>query len=211
MEQKGIWNILADSWTNLRVKPHEEVIAFSKTEILEPVLDIGCGNCRNLIPFLERGKKCVGIDFSEEMVMISEKFLKKRGYGAEVRVGGMTKLPFKDATIGTIICNGVLHAAEREGRMKALSEMKRVLKKDGKILLSVWHRYQRRFAKEVLLSPFKGFRFDAYVDWDYHGEKYRRFYHLYSKGELRKDLESIGLKVERLWVSRGNVWGVMGK
>ena len=61
--EREVWEIIADSWTNLRVKPEEEVINFSKRIISGPILDIGCGNGRNSLPFLEKKLKCVELDF----------------------------------------------------------------------------------------------------------------------------------------------------
>jgi ubiquinone/menaquinone biosynthesis C-methylase UbiE len=212
MEQKVVWDTLADSWTNLRIRPYEEVIDFSESENKEPILDIGCGNCRNLVPFLEKGKRCIGIDFSEKMIKSAKMFLGKRNLKAKLKVGNMVKLPFKDKSVGTIICNASLHSLSLESeRFKSLYEMERVLKKDGRMLLSVWYRYQKRFFRALLANIFKRNKFDISVEWNYHGKKYERLYHLYSKRELRKDINFASLKIEKMWTSKGNLWALVRK
>lgn len=212
MDQKEVWNTLADSWTNLRVRPYPEVIEFSKKWSNGPVLDIGCGNCRNLIPFLEKGKKCVGLDFSEKMGDMARKFLEKRGYSAQIKVSDMVNLPFENESIGTVICNSTLQSiTKKDDRVKALYEIKRVMKKDSRILLSTWNRYQKRFYLKIIGSLFRKNKFDVWVDWNYHGKTYKRFYHLYSRKEIENELKFVGLDIEKVWLSKGNIWVIVRK
>ena len=71
-----VWDTIADSWTNLRVRPWEEVLEFSKDVNEGFVLDIGCGNCRNLVPFVANKIDCVGVDFSKGMIKEAEEYIK---------------------------------------------------------------------------------------------------------------------------------------
>ena len=66
---RQVYDTIADSWSNLRVRPLYEVVNFCNSiENKDLVLDLGCGNCRNLLPFLKRNFKCIGIDFSKGMI-----------------------------------------------------------------------------------------------------------------------------------------------
>ncbi|OGI15808.1 hypothetical protein A3K63_00360 [Candidatus Micrarchaeota archaeon RBG_16_49_10] len=189
------------------MKPCPEVVEFSKSEVKGPVLDIGCGNCRNLIPFLEKGERCFGLDFSEKMIEIARKFLKRRDFEARLKVGDMTELPFENDSMGTVISNSALHClTKREDRLKALFEMKRVLKKNSMMLVSVWSPYHKKIFWKALLSLFTKNRLEVWVDWDYHGEKYSRSYYLYTKKKVREDMKFAGFSVEKVWLSKGNVW-----
>jgi ubiquinone/menaquinone biosynthesis C-methylase UbiE len=205
MEQKEIWENLADSWTNLHAKPEEEVIDFSKTINKGPVLDLGCGNCRNSLPFLERKINCIGLDFSKGMIEESKKFLKKKNLNENLVIGNLDNLPFKKGSFLSIICIRTLHHLEtRDLRLKALKEMKRVC---IKILMSEWKRWQVRFTWQLIKSFFSGHFADIYVDWNYHGKIYKRFYHLYTKKELEDYLEEVGFKSFKIWDDkRGNIW-----
>jgi len=204
MEQKEVWETLADSWTHLHIKPEKEIINFSKIINKGPVLDLGCGNCRNSLPFLERKIDCVGVDFSKGMIREAKKFLKKRNFNENLIMGNLDNLPFKKGSFLLIICVRTLHHLETRGhRLKALKEMKRV---GIKILMSAWKRWQSRFIWQLVKSFFSGHFADIYVDWNYHGKIYKRFYHLYTKKELEDDLKNAGLKIEKIWYDDGNIW-----
>jgi len=206
--QREVWNIIADSWTNLRVKPENEVIDFSKTINSGPILDVGCGNCRNLLPFLERGFYCVGMDFSSGMIRETKKFLKRRKLKTNLVIGNLINLPFKKGTFLSVICVRTLHhISPIVLRLKSLEEMKRV---GIKILMSEWKRWQLRFIWKLIKSFIFGHFGDVYVDWNYHGKKYKRFHHLYTKKELEEDLKTVGFKIEKIWYdNKGNVWSLV--
>jgi len=202
--QREVWEILSDSWTHLHVKPEEEVVNFSKIINKGPILDLGCGNCRNSLSFLERKIDCVGLDFSKGMIREAKQFLKKRNLNKSLVVGSLDNLPFKKGSFLLIMCIRTLHHLEsRELRLKALQEMKRV---GIKILMSEWKRLQSRFIWQLIRSFFSGHFADVYVDWNYHGKIYKRFYHLYTKKELEEDLKNAGLKIEKIWCGDGNIW-----
>jgi ubiquinone/menaquinone biosynthesis C-methylase UbiE len=203
MTEREVWETIADSWTNLRVKPEKEVVKFSKK--IEPglILDIGCGNGRNSLPFLVKKMKCVELDFSRSMIREAKKFLKKRGFHGIFVVARTTSLPFKSRVFSTIIFVRILpHIKTRGKRLKALNEIKKVGKK---IIMSCWCKWDRKLFWVVLKNLFSS---DVNVDWNYHGKVYKRFHHLYTKKELERDLKEVGFKNFKIWDDkRGNIWG----
>jgi ubiquinone/menaquinone biosynthesis C-methylase UbiE len=207
MKQREVWETLADSWTNLHINTEEEIVNFSKIINKGPVLDLGCGNCRNSLPFLERKIDCIGVDFSKGMIREAKKFLKKRKLNESLVIGSLDNLPFKKGSFLFVMCIRTLHHLEtREFRLKALEEIKRV---GIKILMSEWERWQLRFIWQLIKSFFSGHFADVYVDWNYHGKIYKRFYHLYTKKELENDLKKSGLKIEKIWYDDGNIWSLV--
>lgn len=207
------WDILADSWTNLRVRPWEEIVEFSKTVNKGSVLDIGCGNCRNLVPFLKKRIGCIGMDFSKGMIKQAKLFLKRKDLKTNLIIGDFRNIPFKSESITTIVCNAVLHDIYlKEERTRSLRELRRISKNNCKILLSVWKRYQKRFIWLLIRSFFSGNYADIWVDWNYHDKVYKRFYHLYTKKELKDDLKKVRFNIEKIWEDdKGNIWSLMKK
>jgi ubiquinone/menaquinone biosynthesis C-methylase UbiE len=205
MEQKEVWETLADSWTNLHNKPEKEIIDISKKINKGPILDLGCGNCRNSLPFLERKIDCIGLDFSKGMIREAKKLLKKKKLNENLVIGNLVDIPFKKGSFLFILCIKSLHHLEtREKRLKVLKEMKRV---GIKILMSEWKRWQSRFFVYLIKSFFTGHFADVYVNWNYHGKIYKRFYHLYTKKELETNLKEAGFKSFKIWDDkRGNIW-----
>ncbi|MCG2827376.1 MAG: methyltransferase domain-containing protein [Thermoplasmatales archaeon] len=67
-------------------------------ELLEPtrgdkMLDVGCGNARDILVYLKTGADCVGIDFSISMVLEGKKELPRRRFRSDMLLNGdITKL-----------------------------------------------------------------------------------------------------------------------
>ena len=202
MNEREVWDTIADSWTNLRVKSEKEVINFSKRINSGPILDVGCGNGRNSLPFLEKNLKSIELDFSKSMIKETKKFLKRRNFKPNFVVASVTNLPFKSKVFSTIIFVRTLpHVETRKKRLKALSEIKRVGKK---IIMSCWYKWDRKLFWVVLKHFFSS---DVYIEWNYHGKTYKRFHHLYTKKELEKDLKEVEFKNFKIWDDkRGNIW-----
>ena len=74
-----------------------------------------------------------GIDYSDEMIRITTSKLEKNGLSASISKGNVESLPYPSNTFDTVI-NTMAFTGYPDGD-KALGEMKRVLKKDGKLLL----------------------------------------------------------------------------
>jgi len=208
-ELRKVYDTIADSWTHLRAQPLQEVKEFSYSiEKKGLVLDIGCSNCRNLVPFLQRKFPCVGLDFSKNMVREAKKFLLKRNLSANLLIGDASNLPFKNDAFDYILYTRALHhLPARSLRIKSLKGVKMIAKEKGQIIITVWRRYYPRFLIDIISNiPEKKFEFgDTYKKWTYHGKVYKRFYHLYSLGEFENELKEAGIKVDLLFISNGNI------
>jgi len=195
MGQEKVWNILSEQWHQFRRHPTKEVKCFIekyvKLDKKLKVLDIGCGNCRHLIPFTNCN--CYGIDFSEKML---EK-AKKHCSNVKLKKADMRKLPFKDNYFDVCLFVASLHHLENN-REKALKEMYRVLKKDGIALVCVWNKWlvffsQRKNRWGALKLLFS--RNGGTVPWTYNRQVYQRYYYFFGYFELRKLLKKTGFKI----------------
>jgi len=106
----------------------------------EVVLDAGCGNARDLIQLAASGCKCVGIDFSPNMIEEAKKELATRNIQrVELEVGDLTNLRFCDQTFDKVFASEVLeHVPDYR---KAVSEMARVLKPGGTLVVTTPNRH----------------------------------------------------------------------
>lgn len=118
----------------------------------DSVLDIGCGNGRLYQLFDKKSIAYTGVDISEELIKIAkEKYpcppsavASGTGRQAELQfeVGDMINLPFQDKKFDVIFSLVAFHhLPERSLHIKALQEMKRVLKPGGKIIMLNWNAY----------------------------------------------------------------------
>ena len=108
------------------------------------VLDVGCGTGTNLMLYHQAGCKVFGIDLSPAMVEVAQK---KLGDRAEIRQGDASKMAYSDGLFDLVIGFLTLHEIPSRIRPVVISEMARVMKPDGRILLIDHHPGPFRFPK----------------------------------------------------------------
>ncbi|MBG9769838.1 class I SAM-dependent methyltransferase [Bacillus vallismortis] len=98
------------------------------------VLDIGAGAGHTALAFSPYVQECVGIDATKEMVEVASSFAQEKGAGNVLfQQGTAESLPFPDESFDIITCRYAAH--HFSDIRKAVSEVARVLKKDGRFLL----------------------------------------------------------------------------
>lgn len=148
--------------------------------------DIGCGNGRNM------RQNTIGIDTCDVFLELCKK------KQLNVIKSDMTSLPFSNDTADGILCIASFHhLSNDERRIKALKEMKRVLKKNprSKILLSVWSITQPKKTRRSFVYG------DNYVPWtDHDGVKHMRYYYIFQMDEINDLFKKAKLDViEHSW------------
>jgi ubiquinone/menaquinone biosynthesis C-methylase UbiE len=130
----------------------QQVRASAVLEALQPragdvILDIGCGNARDIAPMLQSGATIVGVDLSEGMIAQARRDLEAAGFrSVTLEVGDATSLRFPDATFDKVVCSEVIeHIPDTD---RAIGEMQRVLKPGGRLVLSTpnrnsWYGFER--------------------------------------------------------------------
>ena len=187
MPQQQVWNEIAEGWTNWRQKPVDMAEKLAQEWQPGKILDIGCGNCRNLLPFARAGFECYGIDFSHKMIELARGNCKKNGAKVKLQVAYVDELPFKNATFDYVITIAVIHHLDtKEKRIKAVEEIKRVLKPGGKALILVWNKLQWN----LVFKPK-----DACIPWKRKGTEYMRYYHLFTHWEMLRLIKATGLRI----------------
>ena len=101
------------------------------------VLDAGCGGGFYSLLLGEKGAKVLGIDGSEEMIKIAKKKASRRMLDARFEIGEITDLRIKDGMFDLVLSTLVL--MEVKDLDKAVSELVRVTRKGGDIVISVQH------------------------------------------------------------------------
>lgn len=196
------WNAIAQSFDRTRRKPWKQCIDFintlPKTNI---VVDLGSGNGRHLIPCAKRCKKAVAVDISRELLQITQNNLTENNLHNVVLLhSDVVNIPVKNNSFDALLFIASLHNIKgKENRIQSLKEIRRILKNNGKALISVWSRWQDKYRKQFFKKWFKqnneGEFGDINIYWKQHGLNIPRFYHLYSKREFISDLQKAGLEI----------------
>jgi len=100
------------------------------------VLDVGCGTGSHLAMFQEAGCTVHGLDLSPAMLAKAKQRL---GNDADLRLGDAAALPWPDASFDLVVTQTFLHELDRGAQTAVLSEMRRVVRSDGRVLI-VDHR-----------------------------------------------------------------------
>jgi len=116
------------------------------------ILEIGSGTGRFCIALAKKypSKKIVGIDYTDESVALSNKGAKMRNLkSVEFRKANLFKLPYPDNYFDLVFENGVIE--HFKNYPEAFIEMKRVVKKGGKIIANVnnWYCFPKTVEKKI--------------------------------------------------------------
>jgi ubiquinone/menaquinone biosynthesis C-methylase UbiE len=108
------------------------------------VLDVGCGTGTNLSLHHPAGCEVFGIDLSPAMAEMARK---KLGDRAEILLGDASHMPYEDNFFDLVTTMMTLHEMPDLIRSKVMSEMIRVLKPNGHMLITDFHPGPIRFPK----------------------------------------------------------------
>lgn len=207
---KKDYDLIAEDFSRTRDYPWPEIrfLFDDYVEVGNRILDLGCGNGRYHQFFKDKKIEYTGIDYSEKLIEIA----KNKYPEAEFQVADAFNLPFPDNFFDRIFSIAVLHhIPSLELRQQFLKEAKRVLKPEGKFILTVW-KFHR--PKEILLIfKFSVLSFlrlskldvrDILEPW---GKKIKRYYHCFGKKEIKNLIKEANFKINNMGVvknERGN-------
>ena len=162
------------------------------------ICDIGCGNGRNM---KFDGVNFYGLDNCEQFVDIC------KSQGLNVKLGDMCTIPFHSFSFDAVLSIASFHhLSNYPRRMTALYEMKRIIKPNGMIVLSVWSFNQPKKTRRV----FSNYG-DNIVTWDQYGKIYERYYYIFRITELKDMFNDVGLVIEKHFWDCGNEIFVLRK
>ena len=117
------------SWALIRAN---EIKAMDSVNFKPPVLDVGCGDgvVARVVLSKTGGKFDYGIDISPKEIRKA----KKSGAYKHCRIASIYKLPFSNSSFQTVFANSVIEHFQKLD--KSLSEMARVLKPGGRLIMT---------------------------------------------------------------------------
>lgn len=126
-------------------------IPHKKCKILE--VCIGTGTNSILIAENRKEADLVGIDLSKDMLEIAKNKIKEKHItNIDTKLMDATAMEFKDKEFDIVILSLVLHEVNENLRKAIIKEMKRVVKKDGSILIIEWDEPKTIFRKLAFIS-----------------------------------------------------------
>lgn len=148
---------------------HRHTVTYDTAKILFKVtgahliVDFGCGRGKIMGMLLKDRFSVIGFDVDIEIV---EACVSR---GLDVRVANITKIPLADCTVDFFIVSEVLEHLDAQEYIEATTEICRVLKSEGMVLITTPEKEKHAFHKaehkqwispEVLVSGFSASDFD---------------------------------------------------
>jgi alkylated DNA repair protein alkB family protein 8 len=187
--QAKVYNDIAEHFHQTRHALWPGVLEFlQEIPAQSTILDLGCGNGKYLSV---RADDCVihGCDTCDPLLDIA------RGIHPHAHLinADARCLPYKDATFDAVISIAVLHHLDTDGRQRAISEIMRVLKPNGRFLITVW-------AMEAIKPKWTHMGNNDYVVPWYNkitNTNHERHYHIYTEEEATQLIPNTTISWER--------------
>lgn len=114
----------------------EAVVAMAGISLGQDVIDVACGTGNAALLAAGRGARVVGIDASARLLDVARRRAHTRGVDVDFRDGDLLELPLTDGATDLVLSVfGLIFAPDPA---LALSEVARVLRPGGRVLLSAW-------------------------------------------------------------------------
>lgn len=127
-----------------------DVILTLAAESGDPILELGCGTGRLLLPLAAQGHAATGVDVSPALLAIAAAKLRGLAPGAQVELieADMRHCDLSRRDYGFVFCtsNTLMHLAEPAGQMAALRNAHRHLRKGGALLIDLFNPDVMRLA-----------------------------------------------------------------
>jgi len=159
---------------------------FSGMKVGDKVLDVCCGTGAQVLEYSRRGIIATGIDISPNMLNIAMRNrMKQKAVNVSFQLADATNLPFLDGYFDYASISLGLHDKGKPIRYQIISEMKRVVKQDGALILI---DFQVPLPRSVLAVFARAIEFLA------GGSHYQSFKDYLRNGGLEDILKSHGLR-----------------
>lgn len=116
------------------------------------VLEVGVGDGIDHLELAKAGAILTGIDITPKSIELTKKNLEFHNYSSNLLVADAENLPFDDNSFDVVYSFGVLH--HTPDTQKAIDEIYRILKTQGKAVISLYHKNSLFFWLFVFLYDF---------------------------------------------------------
>ena len=175
------WDRILPERTYSPEEPDETIVSFAGSlhrRKKEATLDLACGAGRHVVYLAQQGFVVTGADISRTGLKMTHKKLGEYGLTAALVRSAMNSLPFSDSSFDAVICTRAIHHQRLRGIRQTLSEITRVLRKDGPVLID--------FLSKRTYSHAKGVEIEAETFIETEGHERGIVHHYTDREELQR-------------------------
>lgn len=159
-----------------------DVLPTFKRYKIKRVLDLGCGAGRHCIFLGKNGFDVVGVDVSRSALRMATEWVRKERLTNVAFVRGtMTSLPFNKRHFHAVIGVSVVHHAVKRDILKTVSEVHRILSRNGIFFANLVSVRDPRYGKGLQVEK-NTFR----VSEAFEEKRFEELHHYFTKREVSK-------------------------
>ncbi len=161
------WDTAYQQRPYVEKNPHDGVVRLIENldhPTTHQILDLGCGDGRHLVFLAQQGYAPIGIDLAFWGVRRSKQWVDKRRFETKLVCGHARYLPLESESIDTVISIQVIHHQYFKGIQRTISEVQRILRKNGKFYFTVpkyppsnWKNMRYKQVEGQTYMPLEGF------------------------------------------------------
>jgi len=135
------WDERVEAWEEVAASPSFLAIRDRILELAEPrpddcVVDLGAGTGLLALALAPRVEKLVAVDISERMLKrLGDALAAESVHNVEPVVADLRRLPLEDESATLVVSNYAFHHLDDPGKELALSEARRILRPDGRLVI----------------------------------------------------------------------------
>jgi len=200
---QNVYDSIAKDFSNTRHIPWQELSVFIPyLPVGGKILDLGCGNGRLLKVIQSAGQKYeyLGVDFSAKLLDQA----RQQFPGENFQQADMSKLDFPVASFDVVCLIASFHHLDsKKEREELLNKIYSWLKPGGVLFMTNWNLLQSKYLKYIVKNikhkkVWNDF-FIPYTSPDRQSVNWR-YYHHFTRRELRSLLLKAGFKLEPLGI-----------
>ncbi|MGA2504603.1 MAG: class I SAM-dependent methyltransferase [Anaerolineales bacterium] len=164
-EKSKEWNWSANVEDRWRIVADEllPVALLWKNKNYRNILDLGCGIGRNALYLAKMGFSVSAFDLAADGLAQLYKEARRGNLNIDVKLGDMITLPYKSGFFDCVLAFHSIYHTDYDGLIKVLSEIRRVIRKDGQIFITFnskdsdsWNLFSDRRIDEYTLYKTEG-------------------------------------------------------
>jgi len=181
----------------------EELPTFKRLRI-KSVLDLGCGAGRHCVYLAKRGFYVIGVDVSKSALRMAKEWVRKEELTNVALVRGtMTSIPLANRHIDAVISVSVIHHAVNRDIAKTITEVRRILKRNGLLLANVASVKDPRYGEgeKVENNTFK-------IPEAFEEKRFEELHHFFTKQEASELLTRFSKAEVEFMKNKPNYWKI---
>ena len=134
--------ILRITFRGKELELRQKIADLAQLQSGETVLDVGCGTGTLVLTAKERvgtTGRIYGIDPSRQMIAYARRKASRCNLSVDFLLGHAEQLAFPDRSFDVVLCTWMIHHLPLDDQRQGLTEMARVLKPGGRLLLVDFH------------------------------------------------------------------------